>query len=96
MKSTFYPIKYVDALFPVYNINKGGLQKTPSVLSTEELLKFSNEKAIDLGMGDTGYPNFLPFTMDEFERHLYMYYINGLNPYPGIGTKFKCRSADPV
>ena len=47
-------------------------------------------------MGDTCYPNFVPFTMDEFERHLYMYYINGLNPYPGIGTKFKCRSADPV
>ena len=47
-------------------------------------------------MGDTCYPNFMPFTMDEFERHLYMYYINGLNPYPGIGTKFKSRSADTV
>ena len=59
-------------------------------------MKCSNKKVIYLGMGDTCYPNFVPFTMDEFERHLYMYYITGLNPYPGIGTQFKSRSADPV
>ena len=32
---------------------KGGSQKTPSILYTEDLLKWYNEKAIDMGMGDT-------------------------------------------
>ena len=30
------------------------------------------QKVIDLGMGDTCYPNFVTFTMYEFERHLYL------------------------
>ena len=35
-----------------------------------------------MGMVDTCYPNFVPFMMDDFEHHLYLYYFNGLNPYP--------------
>ena len=34
--------------------------------------------------------------MDEFERHLYLYYRNGLNPPPRLDMKFKPDSADPV
>ena len=62
----------------------GGRQITTSPLSTEDLLRWSNEKSINLGVGNTCYPNFLPFMMDEFERHLYLYYCNGLNTYPKI------------
>ena len=32
--------------------------------------------------------------MDEFERNLYLYYFNGLNPSPRINIKFKSSSAD--
>ena len=80
LKPILYPVKFEDTIFNVYKKNKGGHQKTPSILYTEELLKWSNEKAIDMRMGDTCYPNFVPFTMDEFERNLYLYYFNGLNP----------------
>ena len=34
--------------------------------------------------------------MDLFEHHLYLYYFNGINPYPRIQMKFKSSSADPV
>ena len=54
------------------------------------------QKAIDLGMGDTCYSNFVLFVMGEFERHLYLYYFNGLNPSPRIHINFKSISADPV
>ena len=79
LKPISYPVKFVDALFTIYKQKMFGRQKAPYLLSTEDLMKRSNEKALDLGMGDTCYPNFVPFTMDEFERHLYIYYFNGLN-----------------
>ena len=49
-----------------------------------------------MGRGDTCYPIFLLFTMDEFERHLYLYYFNGLNPSPRIKKKFKSIIVYPV
>ena len=72
LKPVFHPVEFVDALFPVYKQKKGDHQKTPSLLSTEEFLKWSNEQAIDLWVDDTLYPNCLPFNMNEFERHLYL------------------------
>ena len=53
-------------------------------------------KKIDLGMGDTCYPNFVPFTMYEFERNIYLYCFNGINPYPRVETNFKPRSSNTV
>ena len=72
LKPKFHPVEFVDALFPVSKQNKGGHQKTPSLLSTEDLLKWSNKKAIYLEVDDTLYPNFLLFKRNEFERHLYL------------------------
>ena len=46
-------------------------------------------------MGDTCYPNFVLFAMDEFEWNLYLYYFNGLNPSPRLEMNFKSISADP-
>ena len=63
-KPTLHPIKFVDTLFPVYNQKKGGHQNMPSLISTEDLMKWSNEKVIELGMGDTFYPIFFPLTMN--------------------------------
>ena len=96
LKPIFHPFKYVDDIFPVYKQKKGGHQNTPYLLSTEDLLKWLNEKSIDLGMGDTCYPHFVPFTMDDFERNLYLYYFNGIKQFPSIEMKFKSRSADNV
>ena len=48
------------------------------------------------GWVDTCYPNLVPFTMDDFEHHLYLYYCNGLNASPMIQMNFKSRRADPV
>ena len=47
-------------------------------------------------MGDIFYPNSEPVTVGAFERHLYLYHFNGLNPYPRIETKFDSRGYDPV
>ena len=72
LKPNFHPVEFVDTLFLVYKQDKGGHQKTPYLLSTEDLLRWSNEKAIDLGVDDTFYLNFVPFKINEFERHLYL------------------------
>ena len=69
---------------------------TPSLLYTEDLLKWSNEKAIDLGVDDTLYPNFVPFKMNEFDRHLYMSYFSDLKPSLRIDMNFNPSSAEPV
>ena len=42
LKPTSYPIEFLDALFHVYKQKKGGIQNTPFILSTEDLLKWSN------------------------------------------------------
>ena len=49
-----------------------------------------------MGMGDTLYPNFVPFTMDEFDRNLYFYYFNDLKSPPRIHMNFNSSSADTV
>ena len=46
-----------------------------------------------MGMDDTCYSNFVLFTMDKFERHLYIYHINGLKQSPRIYMKVKSISA---
>ena len=46
--------------------------------------------------GYTCYHNVVPFRMDGFERHLYLYYFYGINPSPKIEIKFKYSSANPV
>ena len=69
---------------------------TPSPLSTEDLPKQSNEKAIDSGMGDTYYPNFVLLMMYEFGRNLYLNHLNLLNPYPRIKIKLNTSSVHPV
>ena len=49
-----------------------------------------------MGIGDNCYLNFVPFTMDDFEPYLYIYYLNRLNLYPRIQMKLKSRIVDPV
>ena len=58
LKLTLHPVKFLDTIFPIKKQNKGTLQKTPSLISTEDFLNWLNEKWIDLGMDDTWYPIF--------------------------------------
>ena len=51
---------------------------------------------MNLGMGYTCYPNYVPSAMDEFERNLYLFYWNGLNPSPRIEIKHNPRIDDYV
>ena len=82
--------------FPINKQKKGGIQKTPNLLSTKDLFKCSNEKAVYLVMGDTCYPKCLPFKIDEFERRLCLHYFNYINPSTRMEMKFKTSSTDPV
>ena len=96
MKLTSHTLEFLDALLPVYKKKKGGHQNTLSILSNEYFLKWSNGKAIDLGVVDTCYLHFVPFMMDEFEIHLYIHYFNCLNPSLRIQMKFKYSIIDTV
>ena len=43
LKLISHQVECLDVLFPVYNQNKGGFLKTPSLLSTKDLLRWSNK-----------------------------------------------------
>ena len=47
-------------------------------------------------MGDTFYLNCFPFTMDDFDWHVYIYYFNGINTSPGIQINFNSNSYDTL
>ena len=49
LKPTSNPVKFVDALYPVYKRKYGGRQNTPSLISSEDLVKWSNEKLLIWG-----------------------------------------------
>ena len=49
-----------------------------------------------MGVIYTCYPNFVQFTMDEFERHLYIYYFNCLKQSPRIKMNLESSSAYTV
>ena len=96
LKPILHPVGFLDALFPVYNKKNGKLQKAHYFISTKDFMKWLNKTAIELGMGNAFYPNFVPFMMDNFERNLYLYYFNWLNPSPRIEMKLKSNSSDTV
>lgn len=92
-----HPVEFVDAFLPVYDKKRGVNRRTKYTTSVEVLCKWSNAKAILMGMGtDACYPKFKPFDVKEFEKHLYFYYFNGLNPSPRVQMKFKTNDDDPV
>ena len=77
-----HPADWLDAMLPTYTVlHKKSL--TPHELSIEKLCKWSNEKALLMGMGTPFmYPTFVQFTPQEFEQYLYLFFWNGLNPSP--------------
>ena len=47
-------------------------------------------------MGYNWYTNFVPFTMDEFEQHLYLYYLNNISQSSRRAMEYNPISADSV
>ena len=64
LKPISHPVEFADALFPVYKQNNSVRQNIPSLLSTEDLLKWSNDFFLNIGMGNACYPSFVLLTMD--------------------------------
>ena len=44
LKPTLRSVEFLDAIFPVYKQKKSGIQDTPSLISTKDLLKWYYEK----------------------------------------------------
>ena len=92
-----HPVDCVDAFFPSYDKARGSKSKTPYKLSSDKLCKWSNEKAMLLQMGtQTMYPHFTPFTTEEFEKYLYLFFWNGLAPSPQILVKLESEEKNPI
>ena len=58
--------------------------------------KFTNQKANIANAGVDCYPDFKPFTPREIEKHLAVYFVNGLNPSPQVEMKFRQQAHDPI
>lgn len=67
--------------------------------STKLWCRYTNQK---VAMANAGtrycYPSFKdnPFTPSEIERHIGLYFLNGLSPSPSVDMKFKNQTDDPV
>ncbi len=59
---------------------------------------FTNLKATLCNAGQRGYayPDWAPFTVEEIERHVGIYFLNGLSPSPQLEMKFSNQYEDPV
>ena len=51
---------------------------------------WTNDKARSCNAGEGGslYPTFKPFTVDEIQQHIGIYFLDGMNPSPNIEFKF--------
>ena len=92
-----HPVDWVSAFFPVYEKPARSKSETPYHLSSKHLCRWSNEKAQLLEMGTKGYyQDFVPFSTEEWEKYLYLFFFNGLNPSPQVEMKLKTEQQDPV
>ena len=92
-----HPVDWVDAFFPLYNKVRGSKSKTPFTLLSNKLCKWSNEKAMLMQMGTQSmYLHFTPFTTEEFEKYLYLFFWNGLAPLPQILMKLESEEKNPI
>jgi len=97
LDSRSHPVDWVDAFLPSYCKARGSKSKTPYILSSDKLCKWSNEKAMLMQMGTQSmYPNFTPFTTEEFEKYLYLFFWNGLAPSPQISMKLESEDQNPI
>jgi Transposase IS4 len=58
--------------------------------------KYTNQRALIANAGIDIYQDFKPFTPREIEKHLAIYFVNGLNPSPQVEMKFRQQAFDPI
>ena len=51
---------------------------------------------MNAGQKDGVYPNFVKFTTEEIEKHIFLYVFQGLSPSPRVEMKFKSQERDCV
>ena len=91
-----HPVEWVDAFLPVYEKYHKRRGETPHDLSVSRLCNWSNTKASLMEMGTkTMYPTFKPFSTQEWEKYLYLFFFNGLCPSPQIEMKLDPEEKNP-
>ncbi|KAL7554400.1 hypothetical protein ACHAWF_017867 [Thalassiosira exigua] len=95
-----HPADWVDAFLHVYKPPKLKKEKNkghPYKHSVEQLCRWSNERARLMEMGTKSlYPEFKPFSTEEWEKYLYLIFWNGLNPSPSVQQKLATEEEDPI
>ena len=90
------PFGFIDEFMPEMNRKKNFREKTMYSFSVETMFVWSNEKAGLMGMGGCKfYPIFQNVYVNEFEKHIYLYYFNGSNSSPRVQMKFISTDQNP-
>ena len=65
---------------------------------TSQWNSFTSHKAILSNAGQAGklYPDYTPFTNDEFTKDIGMYMVHGLDPSPQVSIKFTSQEQDEI
>lgn len=53
-------------------------------------------KLMNAGQKNGPYPNFIKFTTEDIEKHVFIYVFHGISPSLGIEMKFKTQDVDPI
>jgi hypothetical protein len=91
------PQDWFKAFLPIYD-GTGTQAEAIKNCFTHKWASFLNTKAVMLGAG-TGsglYPTFKPFSHKDIEKHLALYFVNGLNPSPQVEMKICHQNDDPI
>lgn len=88
------PVKFVEAFLPVSKDTYGETN-----CCFELWCYYTNIKAKWVHFAGTEgypYPDFEPFSVDEFKQHLALYFVNGLCSSPRLEMKFQPQCVDPI
>ena len=87
-----HPAEWFQSFLPITNTRRN------QVFSIENCLSWTNTKAMMENAGGKGgkYNDFVPFSLDEFQRHIGLYLLQALLPSLQVEMKFYSQSEDPV
>ena len=91
------PQDWFNAFLPVYGKKHKSMRANDECF-THKWCLYTNKKAYLMGAGQPKglYPTWKPFTFEEVEHHLALYFMQGLNPSPQIEAKFASQAQDPI
>ena len=91
------PQDWFNAFLPVFDKTHKSANANKNCF-THMWCEFTNNKAILMGAGQPRglYPTWKPFTYQEIERHLALYFMQGLNPSPQVKSKFNHPDVNPI